>query len=603
MRATPAPCRRLGSALAVLIVATSCTPHSGNGKPEVGSKATSVLHTDLDLATGTDNAGFSDAETTTVAIAPNKNPACPSGRVVIASGPRTVRDSAASTTSFPLGSPKPPTTNEPELLEYDGPFQTSSTAPAASVKRVKLLPPTPVDDYDMVTFDNQLVRKANGDLLLVWGVVTKSAPPSVSNTDAYKQWKSFNGGWRGAFLVWRSTDCGETWGSPADPHTPSAPAVVADSTQISVSGTADSAKGECSYPQGNKSAPWFGGYDMEWIYADPVDDKLVYMASSCDSGSATTGPAASSPAAFPGHGLYTTLLFSSTDGGASFSSNPVDVGDSGKNVPVAMTSVPANTRHPGGRLFLFHCIGGKPRLYWSDSHGAKLEGSVDAYYGDSTKPENQCQTIPQASLPGGRFRNAGGVSISRANSDVSADRVRVAYPAVDNGHQVERVALVTIDKHDAPTISPMITIRAEDQTAGHVLYASFIDSDRVDIAKMSDDSTAMLYWMETGTPISNQAGTSTSSLGKVGVFARYRVVRDAQDSSGGTWEDPGDLSVSSGKRRYWIPTSGDFVGDYIKGGFFLGAGIPSLEFVAQWPERSAPTAPLSVHVNVVTVHP
>jgi hypothetical protein len=521
--------------------------------------------------------GHDDDETTAAVIPPGWNKLCPNGRVIISSGPRLKNDPAAP--PFPL--PGRNTLNFPAVLVRNLDGQGDS-------KEVPLPAPTPLGDYNMVTADSQLVRLDNDNVVLIFGVALKTVPTDGEQLKVFNQWKDFNGGWRGAFLIWRTADCGETWSQPS---------VVLDSAKVTVSRSTPSGALEdvvgFGSAQGTPDKPWIGGYDMQWAYTDPWRPNSLYIATLAVGGTATD---AAGNLAFPNLYFNKIIVLASNDGGVTWNKPTVLLSNDGADYPVAMTSLPPNKRHPGGRLFAFRCLygTGEPRLYWSDDQWKTLAGQSSVYYnGSSSDPEVKCmEGLPQATLPGGGMRYSGGISISRVKSDKTRDWVRVTYASVTaSGRQVQRVVLVEIERKSGSSqenvkTTPARTFEAEGKgPGGHVLYATFIETDRVEL-KDDDVNAAVLYWAET-TPLDT-------------VIMRYAVVKGGGADSVGEWNGPHYLSVRKGARRQLLMIKGDWFGDYFKGAFFLDGF--QLKYLAQWAERRL-GAHRSVSYNVVTVQP
>ncbi len=120
----------------------------------------STLDTDVEVAV----AGHDDNETTAAVISPGWNKLCPNGRVIISSGDRLENDPAAPPFPLPRG-----TLNFPTVLVRNLDGQGGS-------KEVSLPAPTPLGDYNLVTADSQLVRLANDDVVLIFGVAVKTVP-------------------------------------------------------------------------------------------------------------------------------------------------------------------------------------------------------------------------------------------------------------------------------------------------------------------------------------------------------------------------------------------------------------------------------------------
>jgi hypothetical protein len=523
-------------------------------------------------------AGHDDDETTAAVVAPKRNDKCPDGRVIISSGPRLKNDPAAP--QFQL--PGRGTLNFPAVLVRDlnGP---------GNLKEVALPAPTPFGDYNMVSSDSQLIRLANDDILLIYAVAARPALTDPKALAAFNVWKDFTLGWRSGFLIWRTSDCGDTWSQPT---------LAVDSATVTTvlrnpAGQAEEVVGAFGWPQGSPAGPWIGGYDMQWAYTDPWRPNSLYIGTIAVGGTATDEKGQPK---FPGRLFNKIVIFASHDGGATWDKlNVLLPNPSGIDYPVTMTSLPPNQRHPEGRLFAFRCLydTGEPRLYWSDDRWKTLAGESAVYYGGVNDPEAKCTAgLDQQKLPGGGLRYSGGIALSRVKSDATRDWVRVAYPAVTSeGRQVERLVLVEIERkpgssQESVKVKPAVTYDAQNKgPGGHVLYATFIEPDHVEL-KDDDVNTAVLYWAET-TPF----GT---------VYMRYAVVSGGGADSVGNWSEPRDLSVANGARRQWVMNSGDWFGDYFKGAFYMD-GL-QLKYLAQWAERR-PGANRGVSYNIVTVQP
>jgi hypothetical protein len=283
-----------------------------------------------------------------------------------------------------------------------------------------------------------------------------------------------------------------------------------------------------------------------------------------------------------------------------FNSNPV---------PIAMTTTRAR------RLFLFNCVGNTPTLHLVKD--GKYVQSWPVFYGDAKNAENACAgslggqaATAQLTTPGYLARVLQDVSISRVEGSGTRDTVRLVYPAVRGGRRVANIVVVRIqeaskldvDQFGNPkkTGTMLVLSKLHEETivaanaSGNIIYPTFIETDRVDLSKLSTTNTAVLYWYETANIPVRQAQPPSVRL-----FTRYSVFRDEGAVPGGIASKPQDLAVTNGSRRYWSPGNNEFIGDYMRGAFVYDG---KLRFIAQWPERSAGGF-LRIHYNVISVEP
>lgn len=409
-----------------------------------------------------------------------------------------------------------------------------------------------------LTTDQQITRLANGDLVFIrHGHTVAPLTPQPS------WWNNLVGtglsprpGERTAPAVWRSSDCGNTWTLES----------TLDAAVVSVEGEA----GRCGWPKKKSTGYAPAGFDRVEIYVDPWIGTLYYTAA-CGAGAGTP------------HEFAKVVLFASKNNGKTWEDGRALDYSAKPEVwtPVLMTSVPS------GRLYLFGSTSaGEPRLFWSDDQGKTLNGPHVIYFGDSND-DTQVGLVLGSKIPGGQ-RNGGypiaGISaIARIKSTADEDVIIVSYASVvgkTNPRQVQRILSVHIKSDQTVTAIPIKTIAAE-HPLGHVLQATFIETDRVQLPKNYGSNPAVLYWVE-----------STDKE----LFARYAVVRDEF-----LWTAPADLSVSGGQRRSWTPNNNGWAGDYMHGAFFFDGA--NLNYLAQWPEsESQYTNPnMVIHYNVVQV--
>ncbi len=410
-----------------------------------------------------------------------------------------------------------------------------------------VLPPLAGSETSLA-IDNQIVRLASGELFLVRQSQKASevtAPPAAAA--AFAQWQAYIGGRRAIQATWRSSGRGRTWARVGSIDS----ALVLD--------------GACGWPQEVNGKPWVGGWDRPEVYVDPWTGN-VFLTMGCVAGSAP---------AFRDHALDAEILFVSRDEGTSWKV----AAKLPRWEPVVMTTT------SDGRLYLVHAVGYdatslKCHLTWLDSPYLEIAGQADVSFGDLAKLENRCAQLPADRLvPRVGQPNVVPPTVSRVAGRKGEHVIRLAYPAVLDGRQVQRVGVLRIGANGKVEAKAGPTIVAEDPK-GSVLQAVFVETDRADHALKDDCDTALLYWMET-----------VPSKGEM-------IARGALVAGPSGWSPTFDLSRAGGKRRSWKP-SGEWLGDYMKGAFSTDG--KTLRFVAQWPESSPPNVDL--RVNVVSCKP
>lgn len=409
------------------------------------------------------------------------------------------------------------------------------------------LPPLSGSEASLA-IDNQIVRLASGELFLVRQSQTSSevtAPPAAAA--AFAQWQGYVGGKRAIQATWRSSERGRTWARVGSIDS----ALVLDGT--------------CGWPQEVNGKPWVGGWDRPEVYVDPWTGNM-FLSMGCVAGTAP---------AYRSHHLDAELVFVSRDEGTSWKL----AAKLPRWEPVVMTTT------SDGRLYLVQAVGYdatslKCHLVWLDRPYVEIAGQADVSYGDLKKPENRCAQLPADQLvPRVGQPNVVPPTVSRVAGRNGEHVIRLAYPAVLEGRQVQRVVVVRIGANGKVDTKPGPTIVAEDPK-GSVLQAVFVETDRADHALKDDCDTALLYWMET-----------VPSKGQM-------IARGALVSGPSGWSSTFDLSRAGGKRRSWKP-NGEWLGDYMKGAFTTDG--KTLRFVAQWPESNPPN--IDLHVNVVSAKP
>jgi hypothetical protein len=572
--------RLAGALLLIVIVLCSC---AGN------TPSVSTLPADVALTTGANY----DAETSALAIPPGgrcgDGTLLPNGRIVVASGGATLDGGGAQRLL---------------LRDLNG---------GGSTKTMSLFDKNvfPIEDGSTPGADNVLLRLRNGDLLLIWaGATWKEMTGPDGKHPAW--WDTTSpAGSRGAFHIWRSTDCGTSW--TYDNTIDSAKVKVADAGLDPATDM-----GRCGWPQGRPNDDQkysVGGWDREEAYVDPFDGK-VYLSTDCDSGNAVSVDFkcfsngvvldckfVDSPR-FPDQEFYRSVVLAADENGKNWSDRTIAT--LGRSAPIPLTSTQSG-------LFAHQCTGDQPTLYRRlPPPNDSTFDSVVASSLVTAKNLKDCWSVPGDGLPADDPEKTTTFLVGnplvllehRAMSRVYRDPksgmqiVRIAYPAIEGfkekdgqmtgGRQVLMVTIVRV-KNDG-TMVPMFThaIRAKDPK-GSVLQATSVETDRTDLGSDSHEDAALLYWIE------EVPGTIPG--GKL--IARGQVVRDSDH-----WSNVIDLS------NEWTPAfkQDGWRGDYLHGAYFFADG--KSHFLAQWPQtdetlvsNGAVTPNLNIHYNVVTVDP
>jgi len=418
----------------------------------------------------------------------------------------------------------------------------------------------PGQNTTTVGTDNQIVRLPNGDLLMArMGGVTHEINPRPD-------WWNTPGlavpGNRAALMFYRSSDAGKTWSR--DPISILDPAKVAF-PYTDENGNQQVEIGRSAYPQNkNRDGKYEqGGWDRPDVYVDPWDlNGRVYVYLNSDSGTDD----------YSAHRTGKSIVFASNDGGKTWLSD-----GNGNPKPIWVLPdkpwPPAITTTPQGQLFIFNYLGGKPTIHVSNDRGQTFH-SWNVYYANDAQngqwgaysDESAFKTVPA------KLQNAWTCSISRA-----ADGVRIVYPSrKGSGSSARQIARAIFVRCPDPTKTPEVQdigeIVAKDPN-GHVLYPTFIESDRVELPHKNSSDAAVLYWVET-------AGNK--------IFTRYSVMHGETSYSA-----PADLSSSA-----WTPQTSFDIGDYMKGAFFFDG---QLNYLAQWPQREGNN--INLHYRVIRVQP
>jgi hypothetical protein len=413
--------------------------------------------------------------------------------------------------------------------------------------------------------DSQLIRLADGSLLLLWTGLTydevdiDDAKPGVQHPTWWNTWanpaakrhdtpfdpdgsEATRDGNRQALVLWRADHC-DSNGLPVwnEPTALDAGNVLATDTN------GKPVKGYCG-----ASAGWEGGLDRHEFYADPWgvtgSGQRIYISTRCmrtDSDQAE--------------------VFVSEDSGKSWNSG----GFPGLPFPAALPIVMTTT--PSGRLFMAQCVGApgavKPFVYWSDDHGKSVvqpvdanrrPKGIDATFQSDTGPK-LCSGLGLSDLSAVGNTNGQGPSIAR-----HGEGVLLTYPSVDAGRQTFPVVSLTPDSFGNAAKIPVLTITAASNT-GSVLFVTFVQDDR---QQVQGQRPTMIFWIESDRPM-NEKG--------VQLYAKYRLVGEAAGTSK-NWTAPKLLSDPNGWQA--VPST---LGEYNTGGFFFYKD--QSHFLAAWAQN------------------
>jgi hypothetical protein len=356
---------------------------------------------------------------------------------------------------------------------------------------------------DFIENDNVMTRLPDGTMMLVRGVLRTAVNPQL----------------RSGTGIWTSppASCGAAQGwtfrtfiDPSDNVRYPPPEKATDPT--------------ASYGT-YQNANQFGGWDREEVYADPFSSSVF----------AGMGGA--------GSGTQDTLLFRSTDAGASWLGVPFT---DGVAQPVMMTSFP-------NRLLVLTCKQQAPLLWWSDDGGATVQGGVRVSW---RYPCRKVQYDPQ------HPRNIdGSLLIGRAqwNQDRSGT-ARIIYPSIGtDGHQI--LVQFNVGITAGGVVSPRF-VRTIG-TPGRDAYEAVLVEPDVSQAGMSTSTKSLLYWLESDATTTRVRGLLLNGL----------LVSSAQF----------DVSTdSTGASRSWADVSER--GDYQKGASAFDGLTQQIRYYATWLE-------------------
>ena len=571
-----------------------------------------------------------DSETTSVAIAPGEKPNCPYGRLIVSSGTRPGKITT-----------DPTWFGGTSAASHTCQLLITGLEPEATTKVVEL--PVPGNGAILPGQDSVLTKAANGDILFVYLCAVNDPVTSPAAKSIVDLWSSYNGGWRTAFVLWRSTDGGDTWktsapggfsSSKAILSGPKSPMIILDTALYSgiSQSTGQPVLGAYAWPQ----TDWFGGYDREEIYCDPWHPSVIYISCGVRAGTATVTTGTETKPLYSGKEIFQNVLFESSDGGTTWGP-PLQL-DNVFNPPTQITSVPPTAAHPNGRVYLIGYGAYGPLLRWTDDFGKTLSGGVTCRFEGTSpnNPDSYFDEVEAAALPLSSFK-LGQFSMARGMSNDQLDTIRVAYTGTKAGHQIAIVVNVIVRADGSTKVEKALTLMPDDALQGHILFPHFIESNQCGSMKGSINNCTVLAWLEAShsasekkfsgvrpkitKPGENQAskvgkpplepygdisamkmkvgdGTSLADRTADQVSAAAAFIGQASEHSIGEVTAVDPISATNKERRNWNP-GGAFFGDYVKGAFFSGMKDHSLNFVIQYPGKRTGAFQQRVNYNIV----
>lgn len=469
--------------------------------------------------------------------------------IIPASGPRSDADCASGRMIIASGSGAAGDTSNPAIFLRSFP---NTAIEIAALDHARIAGFDAKDDLT-ISGDNMLVRRANGDLVLIWlGITWDAFPGQVPSWSNISPRNNGRKGERAAIYTFVSSDCGESWTALPEVD----------------SGDSNLLNGELGVPRNG----WFGGYDREEAYADPFTGNIFMTVSSVSGGHPEI------PNVPIRHHMLLFVLRANTTKWELLTSFEASGSNAGTfdntNVPMVMSTTPQ------GRLYMAQCVAGAVKLYWMDKDaiaaGSKtLTGKTVAIKAGQDK---NCAIVPAGTIPGKFDSYHAAWPLMSRWWGPGEGGVRIAYPMVEQGRQV--VWFVQIEDQKGPeiTVGELLTVRSPSRS---IVQGAFIENDPTELAT-GTDVTAM-YWL---------------AADEKEMRAEYMVLR------GPAFPPIQSLSVKDGQPVTWVPKLyKTWGGDYIRGASYAEKG--KIFYFMQWPQSDPATAHPSsnLHYRVVAAVP
>jgi hypothetical protein len=402
--------------------------------------------------------------------------------------------------------------------------------------------------------DNQVVRRRNGELVLVRGLLGPAAnDPSADG-------------------VWVTSNCGTSWTQrgfidPTDRTRHPPPEFPGDAsasygTPQGGACTQTDAAGNCT-----QCGAVQGGWDREEALADPFSDNL-YVTFSGNGGQGQNGC---------GTKYADGRLARSSDGGATWRSIVVP---SGGWPPLTMTSVP-------GRVFLLSCMNSYPFLWWSDDNGATLTSGVRLSY---SRRCTGTTYVDANNKPIGRRENSINVGRVSWTSGALGDAVlRVVYPttilATPPNYPRQFLNVFNVTVSTTGGVSARFVREISDSNRD-ISQATLVEADP-SMVGVSTENASVLYWHDmTRPPAVAKARVNGVLMRNALGFSPTFAVSTVNPTGGGSREYTGfGVYLSSNTPG----VAGDTRGDYYKGAFYYDSASNQLRYVLPWIEVNGNT--------------
>lgn len=471
-------------------------------------------------------------ENTLVALSPGENKDAPNGKIILSGGNN--------------------------LLIYHRPLFTDAASGIVDTISLFSDEPVPTSTETFNTTDNQIVKLKNGELLTVrvvgnWKPVSEPSPWWTKEEDIFYNKKTHKG-MRLGLAFYSSQDGGNSWQfrSMIDYASPQI-SYLGSPRPLNCSKTKLDVEAEQCVDANTGNKLWFPGgpADRPELYFCPFTNNIYLTAWGASGISGKEGY-------FSG-----AVVFYSNDLGNTWNllSDKLLV-----VAPIVMTST------PNGRLFLFNCYGGVPKIYYTDKQNGILQ--ISEGFPVKYDPKDVVQIADTISINRNIIET---ISICRATEgNEKTDAVIVTYPIRNekNNQEMRMLEVILPDSGRFITV-PITTIRAKDPDKYSITMGNFIQPDFCTTQNNVTSSLSLYTFMEVPRK-PNQPS-----------YIKGCFVRKA------SFSDSFSLATNNYKDR--AINDQLIVGDYCYGGFYWFKN--RYNYVTQWPENDG------IHCKIISADP